>query len=156
MKVHFGNVHAELIGFTSLPSTKNKSLLSLFPCGMTTVWGWLAWSAGEVQHSRHESFSQGHLLAPGDKRQLLPGALSAPLLQGSIEKRGRHWALYQIFYRYESNTHTQKHSNLTNVPHITRGERGGAAPKCEGRIEDRSVFFSPYSKDIQVRWMEDF
>lgn len=69
----------------------------LCPCGMTAVWVQLARSAGEVQHSRHESLSQGHLFAPSDKRQLSPAALSATLLQGSNEKRGQHGALYQVF-----------------------------------------------------------
>lgn len=74
----------------------------------------LAWSTGEVQHLRHESFSQGHLLAWSDKRQLFTGALSATL-QGSIEKRGRHWAFCQIFYRYESNSLTHIHTESTET-----------------------------------------
>lgn len=74
----------------------------------------LAWSTGEVQHLRHESFSQGHLLAWSDKRQLFASALSATL-QGSIEKRGRHWAYCQIFYRYESNSLTHIHTESTET-----------------------------------------
>lgn len=97
---------------TSLPSI-NKSLPCLFPGGVTAVWGLLAWSVEQVQHSRHESFLQGHLLAVADKRQLFAGALSVTLLQGSIEKRRRHLALYQIFYSYDSNPPLHIH-----MPHL--------------------------------------
>ncbi|TNN83800.1 Steroidogenic acute regulatory protein, mitochondrial [Liparis tanakae] len=106
---------------------QNFQLLQAFhPGASPSVYGPPPWRkpprtsvSKEMQPS--STNNPGHPFAPRDKRQLFAAALSATLLQGSIEKRRRRSAFCQIFPRCDGCSST--HTYLADQLHFTYEER---------------------------------